>query len=166
MKLLFNFTRRKRAWHTWVLLTLGLWCAVYLVQYAREYAPFFGVRMSSLRIELRKPVDSYCTMHPKAKKLPAASALRTRELVLAVSAESSLTPAQISGMLATHWAELAGGRRAPLLEPRATREARKTPASIWHLSTTRTILLLGRGIKNEARILHESHLRLCPRDTY
>ena len=157
---------RRPPLHAWLLVGLGAWCALYLVQYAREYAPLLTARLSSIRFVLRNPVDSYCTVHPKTKTPPAAALLRTRELVFAVTAESTLTPAEISALLTANWAELRGGRRTPLFEPRTTRDARQAPAIFWHVSTNRTLLLLGRGVKNETHMIHESHIRFCPRDTY
>lgn len=157
---------RRASFGVWLVAALLAWCAGYALQYAREYAPLLSMQLRSIEIDVRGPVQSYCTVHRKATTPPAASDLRTREIVVRVVAWSPQSPPLINAGLRNHWFELTGGTRAPLLEPRQWRPVERTPARFWHVSTNRTLLLLGRGLHRETRLIHESHVRLCPAGAY
>jgi hypothetical protein len=165
---LFQRARRLRRVSLGVWLVVGLiaWCLGYVLQYAREYAPLVLVPLRGIEIDIRGPVQSYCTVHRKAATPPAVTDLRTREFVVRVVAWSPQSPPLINAALREHWFELTGGTRAPLLEPRQWRPIEQTPARFWHVSTNRTLLLLGRGVQRETRLIHESHVRLCPAGAY
>jgi hypothetical protein len=150
----------------WLVIALLTWSAGYALQYAREYAPLLGMRLRGIELDVRGPVDSYCTVHRKAPSPPAGVDLRTREIVVRVTAWSPQSPPLINGAMREHWFELTGGTRAPLIEPRQWRQVEQTPARFWHVSTNRTLLLLARGVRHETRMIHETHIRLCPAGSY